>query len=48
MLTSAQENNHLSVVFSTSGVFWTKFEHCMNKIRRILWTDFARAERVVA
>jgi len=28
------------------GVFWTKFEHCMNKIRRILMTD-ARAERVV-
>jgi hypothetical protein len=30
-----------------SGVFWTKFEHCMSKIRRILMTD-ARAERVVA
>ena len=29
------------------GVFWTKFEHCMSKIRMILRTD-ARAERVVA
>jgi hypothetical protein len=28
------------------GVFWTKFEQSMSKIRRIL-IDFARAERVV-
>ncbi|MBC8465059.1 MAG: hypothetical protein H8D63_01655 [Parcubacteria group bacterium] len=33
--------------FCTGGVFWTKFEHCMNKIHRIL-INFARAERVVA
>lgn len=32
---------------SYCGVFWTKFEHCTSKIRRIL-INFARAERVVA
>jgi hypothetical protein len=32
--------------FTFGGVSWTKFEHCISKIRRILMTD-ARAERAV-
>jgi len=34
------------VLVLSCGVSWTKFEHCTNKIRRIL-INFARAERVV-
>jgi len=43
----ARASSHLSdSEVSFCGVFWTKFEHCTSKIRRILMTD-ARAERVV-
>jgi hypothetical protein len=30
----AQENNRLLAVFSTGGVFWTKFEHFLTKIQK--------------
>ena len=46
LLRLREQNMCLRALFCTRGVFWTKFEQCMNKIRRILTTD-ARAERVV-